>query len=91
MAFKGFGRNLTVRQAHELSHNIGLDTLEEDTGTYTYIGTAPSGTATSVTDWSIQRITNADNTIKSAMPSTGKEDTIFSNEWDERANLDYND
>ena len=91
MAFQNWGKNITVRQVLELENNIGLDTLEDDTGTFTYIGVSIAGTATSVSEWWIIRITNADNTIKSADLPSGKEDAIMSNEWDERANLNFHD
>lgn len=57
---------------------------KDDTGTYTYIGEAAPGSATSAAVWRIQRITNADSTIEWA-----DGDGDFNNVWDNRASLSY--
>lgn len=56
---------------------------KDDTGTYTYLGEATSGAATSLNVWSICRITNADTTILYA------DDGDFTQVWDNRASLTY--
>lgn len=61
---------LTVRQAND--------------GTYTYIGEALPGAATSAPVWRIQRITNADNTVLWA-----DGDANFDNVWDNHLTLTY--
>lgn len=60
-----------------------LSTQVEDTGTYTYIGEADPGTATSSALWSVLRITNA--TGVSLYAARG----AFSQIWDNRASLSY--
>jgi len=55
-----------------------LNTLIDDTGTYTYIGQAVPGTPTSSAAWLISRITNATG---SELQSSGKFDKV----WDNRA------
>lgn len=56
---------------------------KDDTGTYTYIGEAASGSATSLNVWSVARITNADSTILYA------DGGDFTQVWDNRASLSY--
>lgn len=56
---------------------------KDNTGTYTYIGEAYPGAATSLNVWSILRITNSDTTILYA--DKGK----FTQVWDNRASLSY--
>lgn len=59
--------------------------LRMDEGaTYTYIGEAETGTATSAAEWRIKRLTNADNTIVWADGNSS-----FDNIWDNRASLTY--
>lgn len=59
--------------------------LRYDEGaTYTYIGEATAGTATSAASWRIKRLTNADNTIIWADGNTN-----FDNIYDNRASLSY--
>lgn len=59
--------------------------LRYDEGaTYTYIGEAVPGTATSAASWRIKRLTNADNTIVWAGG-----DSNFNNVWDDRASEAY--
>lgn len=59
--------------------------LRYDEGaTYTYIGEAAAGTATSAASWRIKRLTNADNTIVWADGNTNQD-----NIWDNRAALSY--
>ena len=53
-------------------------TLIDNAGTYTYIGEAVPGTATSAASWLISRITNASGSV---YQSSGKFDQI----WDNRA------
>lgn len=55
----------------------------DSAGTYTYIGEAPIGSATSSAVWSVMRITNSDSTIVYA--DSGESDQI----WDNRASLSY--
>lgn len=57
-------------------------TLIDDTGTYTYIGKAPSGSATSSAVWTIRRITNATG---STYPVSGNALAA----WDNRASETY--
>lgn len=60
-------------------------TLRYDEGaTYTYIGEAAPGTATSAASWRIKRLTNADNTIIWADGDTNQD-----NIYDNRASLTY--
>lgn len=61
------------------------DQRVDDTTTagYTYIGKAQIGTATSVSEWQIVRISDTGN-----IGWAGSTDD-FTNEWDERANLAY--
>ena len=58
-------------------------TLIDDTGTYTYIGEAPPGSATSSAVWRIARITNATGSTYWAASAR------FSQIWDNRASLSY--
>lgn len=59
--------------------------LRYDEGaTYTYIGEALPGTATSAASWRIKRLTNADNTIVWA-----DGDSDFDNIYDNRVSLSY--
>lgn len=55
-----------------------------DTGTFTYIGIAKPGTATSATTWMIKRVNNSTNDVDFA---GGKADFLF--EWDERTSYSY--
>jgi len=81
----------TVRGLLTYQNLIGLQRKFDDTGTYTYVGTAICGQATSTSLWSIKRITNADGTIEWAKLST---DTVgnsdFSKVYDDRASYTYN-
>jgi hypothetical protein len=64
--------------------SVSVDILKIDnTGTYTYMGDADPGTATSADAWSISRVTNASGDILFA---AGGE---FSQIWDNRASLSY--
>lgn len=56
----------------------------DEAGTYTYLGDALPGTATSVALWRVRRLTVADNTIEFA-----DGDDSFDNVWDDRASLTY--
>jgi len=56
----------------------------EDAGTYTYVGYAMPGTATSAETWQLYRITDASG---DKLYADG--DTAFDNEWDERASCSY--
>ena len=56
---------------------------KDDTGTYTYMGEAYPGAATSLNVWSVMRITNATSAIDYA--DEGK----FTQVWDNRASLTY--
>lgn len=58
-------------------------TKYNDTGTYTYIGEAVPGTATSAASWRIQRITAATGNIDWAGGAS------FNQVWDNRASLVY--
>ena len=62
------------------SYSLRMDTQ----ATYTYIGEANPGTATSSASWRIKRLTNADNTIIWANGDAG-----FSNIWDNHGALSY--
>lgn len=57
---------------------------ETTSATYTYIGDATPGTATSAATWRIKRMTNADTTIIWADGNSN-----FDNVWDNRASLTY--
>ena len=61
-----------------------LATRIDEGATYTYIGHALPGTATSAAYWRIQRLTNANDTIVFA-----DGDGNFNNIWDDRAALTY--
>lgn len=56
----------------------------EELETYTYIGAALPGTATSASNWQIKRITNATGDVLWADAVT-----TFTKEWDERATYTY--
>ena len=55
-----------------------------DSGTYTYVGTARPGTATSAASWQIKRIKNSDNGIDWA-----DGDAQFNNVWNNVTSLSY--
>lgn len=57
--------------------------LIDDAGTYTYIGEAAPGSATSGAAWRISRITNATGSTYWAAAAR------FSQVWDNRASLSY--
>lgn len=70
---------------------IDLQRIFDDTGTYTYVGTAFCGVAASDALWSIKRITNADGRIQWAKLSTDSAgNSDFSKVWTSRASYDYN-
>lgn len=56
---------------------------KDDAGTYTYLGEASAGSATSLNVWSITRITNSDTTILYA------DGGDFTQVWDNRTSLSY--
>ena len=56
----------------------------DEPGTYTYIGEAVPGTATSDSLWKIKRVTDATGVVLFA---DGNND--FDNVWDNRASLSY--
>ncbi len=56
----------------------------DEGGTYTYIGHALPGAATSAASWRVKRLTNADATVLWA-DGNGN----FDNIWDNRASLSY--
>ena len=55
-----------------------------DDGTYTYVGLAKPGTATSAASWQIKRVNNATGDVDWASG-----DLYFSNIWDNYASLSY--
>jgi len=60
-------------------------TVKIDTGaTYTYIGNAVPGTATSASTWKIKRVTNATGNVDWADSVT-----TFTKKWDDRATYTY--
>lgn len=61
-----------------------LDLQVDDTGTYTYLGNATPGTATSAASWRIKRVTNATGVITHADGSSS-----FIKVWDDRASYSY--
>lgn len=65
--------------------------LRYDEGaTYTYIGEAEPGIATSDDEWRIKRLTNADNTIVWAkLPSESTGSADFNKVWDNRLSYTY--
>lgn len=64
--------------------NASLDLQVDDTGTYTYLGNATPGTATSASGWRIKRVVNATGVITHADGVS-----TFNKEWDERASYSY--
>lgn len=64
--------------------STSLDLQVDDTGTYTYLGNAAPGTATSESLWRIKRVTNATGVITHADGTSS-----FTKEWDERASYSY--
>ena len=56
----------------------------DDGETYTYVGVALPGTATSASGWQIKRITDATGDVDWAAG-----DIKFTNIWDNRASLSY--
>lgn len=60
------------------------NTKIDEGATYTYVGKASPGTATSAAQWKIFRITNSDTTIVWA---DGNDQ--YDNIWDNRASLSY--
>lgn len=61
-----------------------LDLQVDDTGTYTYLGNATPGTATSEAKWRIKRVTNATGVITHADGSS-----LFNKTWTARAGYTY--
>lgn len=75
----------TVPVSGTVSTSTASYSLRYDEGaTYTYIGNAEAGSATSSAVWQIKRLTNADNTILFADGTTS-----FDNVWDDRLSLTY--
>lgn len=70
----------TLIAAQPGSYNLKYD----EGATYTYIGEASPGTATSAALWRIKRLTNADNTIVWIDGNSS-----FDNVWDDRASGVY--
>lgn len=56
----------------------------DDGDTYTYVGVAKPGTATSAASWQIKRITDATGDVDWAVG-----DIKFTNIWDNRTSLSY--
>lgn len=63
---------------------LALSVRLDEGATYTYIGNAAPGTATSAASWQVKRMTNADSTILFADGNSN-----FDNIWDNRASLSY--
>lgn len=79
------GASLAVPGSGVGSSSTTVYTLRYDEGaTYTYIGEANPGTATSAASWRVKRLTNADNTIVFADGNSS-----FDNVWDDRLSLVY--
>lgn len=64
--------------------SIAYDLQVDDTGTYTYLGNAAPGTATSAAAWRIKRVTNATGVITHA-----DGDSSFNKTWTARATYSY--
>lgn len=64
--------------------NASYDLQIDDTGTYTYLGNALPGTATSSASWRIKRVVNATGVITHADGVS-----TFSKIWDNRASYTY--
>lgn len=69
-----------VVETNSLSYDLQVD----DTGTYTYLGNASPGTATSASSWRIKRVVNATGVITHADGSSN-----FNKTWDDRASYSY--
>lgn len=70
--------------AEQVVAEASLALRYDEGATYTYIGNANPGTATSAASWRIKRLTNADNTILYADGNSN-----FDNIYDNRAALAY--
>lgn len=81
-----FGRVGNSELGQGFKRTLGADqTVRVDEGaTYTYIGYAVPGTATSSATWKVKRVTIADNTILYA-----DGDPFYDNIYDNRASLSY--
>lgn len=79
------GRSSALQGTNGAAHSVDGALLfrKEDTGTYTYLGDATPGTATSTAKWRIARVTNADSTILYANAGA------FTATWDNRATETY--
>lgn len=75
---------VSVGGALHTFNESGLKQRVDEQSTYTYIGRASPGSATSADTWQIKRITNASGDIDWA---DGNID--FDNVWDDRAGLSY--
>lgn len=64
--------------------NASYDLQVDDTGTYTYLGNALPGTATSASTWRIKRVVNATGVITHADGTAN-----FNKTWDSRAGYSY--
>lgn len=77
-----------VKRKRALDINLvnagGLTTLIDDDGTTVYIGKALPGTATSVSEWQIKRITTSGDVTTIAW---GLGVDTFVHEWDERDSI----
>jgi hypothetical protein len=67
-----------------VSSAAATNLLVDDTGTYTYLGKAAPGTATSASSWQVSRVTNATGDT-----SFGNNSVDFDQIWDNRASLTY--
>lgn len=66
------------------TNSSSYDLQVDDTGTYTYLGNAAPGTATSAAAWRIKRVTNATGVITHA-----DGDSSFNKTWTARATYSY--
>ena len=67
----------------------GIQTLiDKASDDITYIGTAGSGVDTSQKQWTIQKLSYSSGLLTAIQYAEGTQDAV--NEWDERANYDYN-
>lgn len=88
--------NLSAKKVVLYSYDSGSDTLQpqqpdqaydlqvEDTGTYTYLGNASPGTATSASTWRIKRVVNATGVITHADGTAN-----FTKTWNNRSGYSY--
>lgn len=63
-----------------------LTLIDEASSTVTYIGVAPTGTATSASSWKIKKLSTSGTVTTIAYADSN---TNYDNVWDNRASLSY--